>query len=383
MKQSQQSLSGAYGAGLLCLHSLGGQVPPVFLEWAATKSISLLVRSMSLASKHVTHLQRRCYHTKISQRYFLSLPTELRGLKEADGLVVRSTSSDPYTNLSIENYLLTHSRPESRVYFFYINRPSVVIGRNQNPWLEANLQAFQSMGTSTTVELVRRRSGGGTVFHDHGNLNYCAIMPPKLFTRNLHAQVLANALNKESPLLRVRRFHVNERHDVVYDSCGTEVKVSGSAYKLVKGRALHHGTCLVGSDLTTIGQYLKSPTRSYISAKGVESTRTKVDNVIDWTKNDGADLKDGHGSNVSVSNLMERIISKFIKETARTIPGEENALKNMKILEIDGYARQPPKEQIVPTPFRLVYSADPPEVVDEIESGANELRVSLFPSTTT
>ena len=81
--------------------------------------------------------------------------------------------------------MLQKSSPESAILFLYVNRPSIIIGRNQNPWLEVNL-ALLSQGRNKpeteppglgVVDLVRRRSGGGTVFHDEGNVNWSIICP--------------------------------------------------------------------------------------------------------------------------------------------------------------------------------------------------------------
>ncbi len=222
-----------------------------------------------------------------------------------------SRSHDPYLNLSIEYQLLQKSHKDSTVLFLYTNSPCVVIGRNQNPWLEVNLRLLKQDTRSNNsqllggikpgldVQLVRRRSGGGTVFHDEGNLNYSVICPSKAFTRDKHAEMVVRALRRFNP-----RARVNERHDIVLDqgelqeeSLGITpidthrtlytsdskppLKVSGSAFKLTRTRSLHHGTCLLASpNLGLISNYLHSPARTYMKAKGVDSVRSPVGNVF-------------------------------------------------------------------------------------------------------
>ena len=230
-----------------------------------------------------------------------------------------SRSVDPYLNLSIEHYFLQNSPPDSAVLFLYMNRPCVVIGRNQNPWLEANLGLLRRAppaGEPTlldeddkgchwdgkggdageglnVVDLVRRRSGGGTVFHDLGNVNYSVICPPVEFDRDRHAEMVVNALWELGAHARV-----NERHDIVVedydppspadatnarggDRTQTQTfKVSGSAYKLTRTRSLHHGTCLLTSpNLAAVGRLLRSPAEPYIKARGVASVRSPIRNV--------------------------------------------------------------------------------------------------------
>lgn len=229
--------------------------------------------------------------------------------------VYRSNSQDPHLNLSIEHFLLQNSHPASIILFLYTNRPCVVIGRNQNPWLEVNLGLLRqglpptapraplprtrtSHDTSTDgsnddgggeILLVRRRSGGGTVFHDAGNVNYSVICPSAAFDRNRHAEMVARALQG----LGAASARVNCRHDIVMDGdadgdvgSGTQssapatFKISGSAYKLTRLRALHHGTCLLSSPhLDLISPLLRSPLRPYLRARGVESVRSPVRNV--------------------------------------------------------------------------------------------------------
>jgi lipoate-protein ligase A len=221
-----------------------------------------------------------------------------------------SSSSDPYLNLSIEDHILRKSPADSTILFLYVNRPCVVIGRNQNPWTEVNLGILNAARGKHdlkdseppgigTVDLVRRRSGGGTVFHDEGNLNWSITCPRGQFTRDKHAEMVVRALRK----LGIERARVNERHDIVLDQGherqATEIdnthrtpytveegklpralKVSGSAYKLTRLRALHHATTLLSSpNLHIIPQYLRSPAKKLIQAQGVESVSSPVANI--------------------------------------------------------------------------------------------------------
>nr|OQO26617.1 hypothetical protein B0A51_06679 [Rachicladosporium sp. CCFEE 5018] len=210
-----------------------------------------------------------------------------------------SSSHSPDLNLSLEHHLLSHSPEASTILILYRNRPSIIIGRNQNPWLETNLSLLRnasSLGISEPVELVRRRSGGGTVFHDLGNVNWTVICPSADFTRDKHAEMVVRALRS----LGVARARVNERHDIVLDQGQqsaavdpddthvtpftskdiTPLKVSGSAYKLTRGRALHHGTCLLTSpNLGVIPKLLRSPAKAFMSARGVESMSSPVGNL--------------------------------------------------------------------------------------------------------
>ncbi|KUI67153.1 Putative lipoate-protein ligase A [Cytospora mali] len=205
--------------------------------------------------------------------------------------IYTSRSRDPYLNLSAEHFLLQNSHPDSTILFLYTNDPCVVIGRNQNPWLEVNLHLLgrfrakaggngndNGNGDDTrSVSLVRRRSGGGAVFHDGGNVNYSVICPPAVFDRNKHAEMVVRALRG----LGVGTARVNERHDIVVDAGdGSASKISGSAYKLTRLRSLHHGTCLLDSpNMADIGRLLRSPAEPYVKARGVESVRSRIRNV--------------------------------------------------------------------------------------------------------
>ena len=85
--------------------------------------------------------------------------------------VFRAPTGDGWDNLARDEWFLDHLRPEDWILYFYVNENAVIIGRNQNPWRECNLTAMERDG----VQLVRRITGGGAVFHDRGNLNFSFI----------------------------------------------------------------------------------------------------------------------------------------------------------------------------------------------------------------
>ncbi|KAL4881455.1 hypothetical protein BJY04DRAFT_58473 [Aspergillus karnatakaensis] len=218
------------------------------------------------------------FNSALTSDHFASLASRPSSLHQ----IYQSLSTDPYVNLSIEHFLLEHAPPESSILFLYVNRPCVVIGRNQNPWLETNLQKLHNDRVSSDhgedeAVFVRRRSGGGAVFHDTGNLNYSVISPRTTFTRDKHAEMMVRALHRVGAV----NTSVNDRHDIVMSLSEEQPrKVSGSAFKLTRFRALHHGTCLLDSpNINELGSFLRSPARDYIKAKGVESVRSPVANV--------------------------------------------------------------------------------------------------------
>ena len=249
---------------------------------------NLFNRLTRLHSLHLRSAHHRSLHTALAER-----------VSSSQAQSYLSTSDVPFVNLAFEQYLLKNSLPDSVILFIYVNRPSVIIGTNQNPWLEVNLRLLRQLHSPLQehVDLVRRNSGGGTVFHDHGNVNWTVICPSSRFTKDKHAEMVVRALRR----LGIERARVNERHDIVLDQGSTRtlvpsvdmhmtpftspdgppaLKVSGSAYKLTRGRALHHGTCLLQSpNLKYIGQFLRSPARPYIKARGVESVSSPITNI--------------------------------------------------------------------------------------------------------
>lgn len=183
-----------------------------------------------------------------------------------------SKSTDPFYNLALENWFLKAERfAGSELMFIYRNEPCVVIGRNQNVWAECNVP----LAKARRVPILRRFSGGGAVIHDLGNWNYSFHVDRAQFTRSAGAELIMSAVDP-------KRLHLSlsPRHDIY---CG-EAKVSGSAFKITRTRAYHHGTLLLESRLHDLLPLLHTETRILPPDEecpfgGISSVRAaKVDN---------------------------------------------------------------------------------------------------------
>lgn len=127
-----------------------------------------------------------------------------------------SQSTDIYTNLALEDWFYrNYDFSKHHVLLLWKNNPCVVIGRHQNPWVEANIQAVEENG----VALARRNSGGGTVYHDSGNLNLSFFTPRERYNRRYNLDIITRALFREWGLNST----VNKREDIVVQG---EFKVS-------------------------------------------------------------------------------------------------------------------------------------------------------------
>ena len=193
------------------------------------------------------------------------------GRKGPDGAslhmkIFTSPFKNPYINLALEDYFLRHS-DDLPMIFFYVNRPCVVYGRFQNPWLESDLHTLNQYD----IWPVRRQSGGGSVFHDEGNLNFCYIVPRSRIDKTEFSLLMIQALARADIKLSL-----SQRNDLwISDHDGHLKKISGSAYKQTKSSSFHHGTFLVSSDLALLERCLKSTLHSS-SSVSIPSVRSQV-----------------------------------------------------------------------------------------------------------
>lgn len=184
--------------------------------------------------------------------------------------LIRSLSNDVYFNLAIEDYLLHQS--DANFLFLWQSEKAVVSGKHQNILGEINYEFCKN----NKIQIARRLSGGGTVFQDAGNLNFC-------FIQNLKND-LSKAINyphfldpiKKALLQQGIETTYSTRHDLLFQ----EKKISGNAQHIDQKlkRVLHHGTLLLQSDLQNLGRALK-PAGDYQSI-AVKSVRSSVTNIL-------------------------------------------------------------------------------------------------------
>eukprot|EP00041_Stephanoeca_diplocostata_P022942 m.555388 g.555388 ORF g.555388 m.555388 type:complete len:241 (-) comp22181_c0_seq32:2689-3411(-) len=165
-------------------------------------------------------------------------------------MVLQSDSLDPYSNLAFEDWLSScieflSGRP---VMMLWRNRATVVVGRNQNVWKECDLHTLKQK----KIIIARRKSGGGTVFHDEGNLNITFYNARELHDKNRNSRMIKDALLEAVKSLPVS---INDRNDVLLAG----KKISGSAYKLDRLVAYHHCKIYATVFCTTILVYVHTP----------------------------------------------------------------------------------------------------------------------------
>ncbi|MEN8157124.1 MAG: lipoate--protein ligase [Bacteroidota bacterium] len=181
---------------------------------------------------------------------------------------INSEHTDPWFNLASEELLL-RSRTED-YFLLYRNRPSIVVGKHQNTLAEINLPYVLENG----IVVARRISGGGTVFHDLGNINFAFITSGKegeLVDYRKHTLPMIEAMGKMG--LKVT---MGKRNELLLG----KQKISGTASHVFKHRALHHGTLLFSSELENLSAALRvKPGR--FEDRAVKSIRSEVTNISD------------------------------------------------------------------------------------------------------
>ena len=210
--------------------------------------------------------------------------------------LIISSQTNPYINIAVENYLLSQPSDSEVTMYLWQNHRTVVIGQNQNPYAECNVAQLKQDGGY----LMRRRTGGGAVFHDLGNLNFSFVVPYEAYDTVRQFSVLQRAV--ESYGIETM---ISGRNDVLakIDSNPNSQfkKFSGNAFAKGKYQRLHHGTILIRTDVEQLQRYLKvKPAK--LQKHGVASVQSRVVNLSELVPE------------ITAQNIIPRLISAFEQE---------------------------------------------------------------------
>ena len=226
-------------------------------------------------------------------------------------ILIFSSSTSPAFNLATEEYLFSNRTDD--ILFLYVNEPCVVVGRNQDVLLEVNVDFC----TTHKIPVFKRMSGGGTVYHDKGNLNYCFI---------------SNRVPGESPLdtpflkpivtvladLQVEVL-IGKRKDLWLPGGH---KISGTASHVGKTRILHHGTLLYDADLEKLEKCLSSTAVNIVS-KAIASVPSPVKNIHSYLSENGHNAPEADSF---FEVILQRLLSLYCLESVTILTPEEESL---------------------------------------------------------
>ncbi len=183
-----------------------------------------------------------------------------------------STTNNPYFNIAAEEYFIRHF--DSEIIFLYRNAPSVILGKHQNAFAEIDVAVVKQYG----IKVVRRVSGGGTVYHDMGNLNFAHIKSVEGHNKvDFHRflEPLVDALK-----LYGVETEIGPRNNVLLEG----KKITGTACHTIKNRVMHHGTLLYKANLDLLNTVL-TPHNKLFESKAVKSVSSTVTNITDHLQN--------------------------------------------------------------------------------------------------
>ena len=201
--------------------------------------------------------------------------------------IIESGQMNPYLNLAVEEYLMSSNDEDTIIMYLWQNRQTVVIGQNQNPFAECRVELLEKEGGY----VARRKTGGGAVYHDAGNLNFSFIAPERLYDKFKQFSIICSAV--ESYGVKVE---LSGRNDILCEGR----KFSGCAFSKREGQNLHHGTLLIKTDTEMIQRYL-TPKPTKLQKHGVKSVERRVVNLSELAQ-------------VTADNIKPKLIESFEKE---------------------------------------------------------------------
>ncbi len=206
-------------------------------------------------------------------------------------IYILSDSYQPEYNVALEEYFFRKFRSEDKIFILWRNLASIIVGKHQNIIEELNYKYVREH----SLPVVRRISGGGTVYHDLNNLNYTVIVNrdgAEAFDLRLLSQPLLNTLQS----LGVKA-ELSERNDILIAG----KKVCGNAQAYIRDRMMQHACLLFNADLEALSLALKR-NDDLVSSRAKQSVRSEVDNISNYL---GQNLCVEQFSDIILSNIKE------------------------------------------------------------------------------
>jgi lipoate---protein ligase len=214
-----------------------------------------------------------------------------------------------YFNLALEDYLLMHG--EQDFFVLWQSSPAVVVGKHQNTLAEINYRFVRE----NHIQVARRLSGGGTVFHDEGNLNFT-------YVSNGEAGKLVDFRRFIEPVIGfLHSLGISAQQGIKNEILAGGRKISGNAEHVYKNRVLHHGTLLFHSNLHLLRESIRVVPGKYTD-KAVQSNRSEVINI--------AELLDGSMDILTFSrHFLDYMLEWYGGNRMRLNPEMQLAVENL------------------------------------------------------
>ncbi|HOE39993.1 MAG TPA: lipoate--protein ligase [Bacteroidales bacterium] len=184
-------------------------------------------------------------------------------------IYIVNKSNKPDYNIALEEYCLKNLLQHEKIFILWINEPAIIIGKHQNAFEEINADYVKKHN----INVVRRISGGGAVYHDLNNLNYTIISNEEKgddFDFKTFSQPVIDTLKELGVTAEF-----SGRNDILIDG----KKICGNAQAYIKGRIMHHGCLLFNTELSVLAKALEIP-KDIISSNATKSVRSAVDNIL-------------------------------------------------------------------------------------------------------
>ena len=184
-------------------------------------------------------------------------------------IYIVNKSNKPDYNIALEEYCFKNLLQHEKIFILWINEPAIIIGKHQNAFEEINADYVKKHN----INVVRRISGGGAVYHDLNNLNYTIISNEEKgddFDFKTFSQPVIDTLKELGVTAEF-----SGRNDILIDG----KKICGNAQAYIKGRIMHHGCLLFNTELSVLAKALEIP-KDIISSNATKSVRSAVDNIL-------------------------------------------------------------------------------------------------------